>query len=77
MRDRFPRVGAASVVDRRGRVYTGFVTCDSNSVTLVGHRRERWHGGVETRYPVHRTWPIGQIDHIDWGDFEPAMRAAA
>jgi hypothetical protein len=73
-----PRAGTASVVDRRGRVYFGFVVFDGNSITLDGHRRERWHtadGPAETHYAVSKTWPVGQVDHIDW--VETATRAAA
>jgi hypothetical protein len=62
--------GTASVVDRRGRTYHGFVTLSDGIVTLVGWRRERpWHtadGQFETRYACAKTWPIGRIDHIDW-----------
>jgi hypothetical protein len=64
--------GAASVIDKRGRTYHGFVTLSSGMVQLTGWRRVGpWHGvggEFETRYPVHRVWPISRIDRIDWTD---------
>ncbi len=70
MRDRFSRVGVATVQDRRGRIYVGHTTVSGGMVTVVGYRRERpWHtptGPVETRYPCSRSWPVGQIGRIDW-----------
>jgi hypothetical protein len=70
MRDRFPRVGVATVQDRRGRVYHGHVTVSDGMVMLRGWRAVRpWHsaaGEFETRYTTVKTWPIGAIDVITW-----------
>jgi hypothetical protein len=75
----FPRVGVATVQDRRGRIYHGHVTVSDGMVELVGWRRERpWHtvdGPAETRYPVAKTWPISRIDHITWDDDSMAPAA--
>jgi hypothetical protein len=65
----FPRAGLATVRDRRGRIYVGHVTITDTTVTVDGHRRERWHssdGPTETRYRCVKTWPIGRVDVITW-----------
>jgi hypothetical protein len=79
MRD-FPRIGVATVIDRRGRVYVGHVTVTDATVTVDGHRRERWHsadGPVETRYQCCRTWPISRIDRVDWTTRDPFEMGSA